>query len=97
MVAVKKSDDKEQMNKCMEDRAMMNEKNFIRAEEVAEILDVSKSYAYKIVQRLNAELKAKAYLTVSGRVSRQYFLEKVCYGGAAGDRNDRAYHDSGGE
>ena len=76
---------------------MMNEKSFIRAEEVAEMLDVSKSYAYKIVQKLNAELKAKGYLTVSGRVSRQYFLEKVCYGGVAGDRNDRAYHDSGGE
>ena len=85
------------MNKYMEDRAMTNEKSFIRAEEVAEMLDVSKSYAYKIVQRLNAQLKAKGYLTVSGRVSRQYFLEKVCYGGAAGDRNDRAYHDSGGE
>ena len=89
MVAVKKSDDKEQMNKYMEDKAMM--------EEVAEMLDVSKSYAYKIVQKLNAELKAKGYLTISGRVSRRYFMEKVCYGGAAGDRNDHAYHDSGGE
>ena len=76
---------------------MMNEKSFIRAEEVAEMLDVSKSYAYKIVQKLNAELKAKGYLTISGRVSRRYFMEKVCYGGAAGDRNGRAYHDSGGE
>ena len=34
----------------MEDRAMMNEKSFMRVEEVAATLDVSKSYAYKIVQ-----------------------------------------------
>ena len=49
---------------------MMNEKSFMRVEEVAATLDVSKSYAYKIVQKLNAELKAKGYLTISGRVSR---------------------------
>lgn len=72
---------------------MINEKSFMRVEEVAAILDVSKSYAYKIVQKLNAELKAKGYLTISGRVSRQYFMEKVCYGGDAA----HSYHDSSGE
>lgn len=56
------------------------ENRFIRADEVAQELGVSKSYAYKVVQKLNAELKAKGYLTIAGRVSRQYFLEKVCYG-----------------
>ena len=56
------------------------ENRFIRVDEVAQELGVSKSYAYKIVQKLNAELKAKGYLTISGRVSRQYFLEKLCYG-----------------
>ena len=40
-------------------------------------LGVSKSYAYKIVQKLNAELKAKGYLTISGRINRKYFMEKV--------------------
>jgi len=53
---------------------------FMRVDEVAEELGVSKSYAYKIVQRLNEELKNLGYLTVSGRVSKQYFMEKVCYG-----------------
>ena len=32
----------------------MTERNFMRVEEVAEELGVSKSYAYKIVQQLNA-------------------------------------------
>ena len=58
----------------------MEKRSFMRVDEVAAELGVSKTYAYKIVQRLNAELKAKGYLTISGRVSRQYFMEKACYG-----------------
>lgn len=53
---------------------------FLRVEEVAEEMGVSKSYAYKIVQKLNKELKSMGYITVSGRVNKQYFMEKVCYG-----------------
>ena len=53
---------------------------FMRVEEVAEELGVSKSYAYKIVQKLNAELKSQGFLTISGRVNKQYFLERPCYG-----------------
>ena len=59
----------------------MTEKSFMRVEEVAQELGVSKSFAYKIVQKLNAELQEKGYLTISGRVSRKYFQEKLCYGG----------------
>ena len=36
----------------------MNENNFMRVDDVAKELGVSKSYAYKIVQKLNAELKS---------------------------------------
>ena len=43
---------------------------FLRVEEVAEEMEVSKSYAYKIVQRLNRELESMGYLTVSGRVNK---------------------------
>ena len=51
-------------------------------EDIARELGISKSYAYKIVQKLNAELREKGYLTISGRVNRRYFMEKLCYGGA---------------
>lgn len=51
----------------------------MRVDEVAKELGVSKSYAYKIVQKLNRELKEKGYLTISGRVNRKYFQEKACY------------------
>ena len=53
------------------------EKKFIRAEEVAKELDVSVPYAYKIIRKLNDELKAKGYITVSGRVNYQYFNERI--------------------
>ena len=52
---------------------------FLRVTDVAAELGVSKSYAYKIVQRLNAELKNMGYLTVAGRISKKYFMEKTCY------------------
>ncbi|MDD6236702.1 MAG: helix-turn-helix domain-containing protein [Clostridiales bacterium] len=55
----------------------MAEQSFMRVEEVAQELGVSKSYAYKIVQKLNQELKEKGYLTISGRVNRKYFQEKM--------------------
>jgi predicted transcriptional regulator len=60
----------------------LNENSFMRVDDVARELGISKSYAYKIVQKLNAELREKEYLTISGRVNRQYFMEKLCYGGA---------------
>lgn len=59
----------------------MENNNFMRVEDVANELGISKSYAYKIVQKLNADLRAKGFLTISGRINRKYFLEKFCYGG----------------
>jgi Mn-dependent DtxR family transcriptional regulator len=52
----------------------------MRVSDVAAELGVSKSYAYKIVRRLNIELKNMGYLTVAGRVNKKYFMEQVCYG-----------------
>lgn len=49
---------------------------FVRAEEVAGALGISKPYAYKLVREMNEELKKKGFLTIPGRVSRRYFEEK---------------------
>ena len=54
----------------------MNNK-FICAEEVAQELSVSKPYAYKLIKRLNDELKEIGFITISGRVNRQYFNERL--------------------
>jgi predicted DNA-binding transcriptional regulator AlpA len=49
---------------------------FITAAEMAEILGISKPYAYKIIKQLNEELEAKGFITIPGRVSKKYFEEK---------------------
>ena len=58
---------------------------FMRVNEVADELGVSKPCAYKLVQKLNGELKSKNFITISGRISRQYFQERV-YGLKPKDR-----------
>ena len=59
----------------------MTEHSFLRVDEVAEELGISISYAYKVIRKLNAELKNMGYLTIAGRINKKYFMEKVCYGG----------------
>ena len=63
----------------------MENTSFMRVEEVAQELGISKSYAYKIVQ----ELKAQGYLTVAGKCPAQYFKQKF-YGFQipGGERHD---------
>ena len=53
------------------------ENRFMRVEEVAAELGVSVSYAYKVIRRLNDELKEKGFVTIAGRINRQYFNERV--------------------
>lgn len=45
---------------------------WMKASEVARELAVSTSYAYKLIHQLNNELNQKGYLTIPGRISRQY-------------------------
>ena len=50
---------------------------FMRAEEVARELEVSRSHAYRLIRQLNAELREKGYMTIAGRVNRQFFKERL--------------------
>ena len=54
----------------------MEQSIFISAQEVADMLGISKSKAYRIVRELNEELEAKGFITVAGRVSRKFFEER---------------------
>ena len=49
---------------------------FIRVKEVAEELQVSVPYAYKIIKMLNDELKAQGFMTISERVRHEYFYQR---------------------
>ncbi|MGN0684410.1 MAG: DNA-binding protein [Oscillospiraceae bacterium] len=60
---------------------------FMNVTEVIEELGVSKPYAYKVIRKLNEELAAQGYLTISGKVNRKFFLEK-CYGESEGLRKE---------
>ena len=53
------------------------ENKFMRVEEVAEVLEVSTSFAYKVIRQLNDELKAKGFITIAGRINREYFYERL--------------------
>lgn len=64
----------------------MESTSFMKVDEVAQELGISKSYAYKIVQKLNVELKEKGFMTISGRVNKQYFMERTCYGATKKER-----------
>lgn len=62
----------------------MTERMFMKADEVAEVLEVSKPYAYKLIRQMNKELRAKGCLVIAGRVDRRYFYDNFY-----GDRMDR--------
>jgi hypothetical protein len=49
---------------------------FMRVDEVAEELGVSKPYAYRLIRDLNEELKKTGCITISGRIDRKFFYEK---------------------
>ena len=68
----------------------MQAQNFMRVEEVAQELGISKSHAYKVIHKLNAELRDKGYLTISGRVNRNFFMVSF----AMARRERRANHGS---
>lgn len=55
----------------------MENKQFLKAEDVSVILEISIPMAYKIIRQLNDELRAMGYLTISGRVSRAFFETKL--------------------
>ncbi|MDD2217724.1 MAG: DNA-binding protein [Eubacteriales bacterium] len=51
-------------------------KMFMRVEEVAEELDISVPYAYKLIRKMNDELKKTGCIIISGRIDRKFFHEK---------------------
>lgn len=53
------------------------EKLYYTAKEVAEMLDVSVSHAYKVIREANMELSSKGFYVRAGRVSRKYLDSKV--------------------
>ncbi|MBO4458772.1 MAG: ICEBs1 excisionase [Butyrivibrio sp.] len=58
----------------------MNEKLYYTAAEIAQMIGVGRTSAYVIVRQLNEELEAKGFLTVKGKIPKEYFNERY-FGG----------------
>lgn len=56
---------------------MENNKFYVTAEELSEAYGICLSKAYKLIRQLNAELEAKGFITVQGKVPRRYVEERV--------------------
>ena len=65
----------------------MTKKIYYTAEDVSKVLCISKTTAYRIIHRLNDELKRGGYITVSGRVPKTFFDERFY----SNDNRERAY------
>ena len=68
----------EQSEKVLK-RERLSDSIFMRAVEVETFLGVSRGEAYRIIKKLNDELKEKGYLVIAGRINRHY-LEQRTYG-----------------
>lgn len=57
----------------------MDNRIFMTAKDVAEIMGISMGHAYKLVRSMNNELKKAGYLVVAGKIPTGFFRKK-CFG-----------------
>ena len=50
---------------------------YYTANEVMEIVGVSRAKAYKIIKKLNEELAAQGYIVTAGKVPKKYLAERL--------------------
>lgn len=55
------------------------ESKLYTAQEIATILGVSKTTAYREIKRLNAELEAQGYITITGKISKRFFNQRAYF------------------
>lgn len=56
------------------------QKIFMTVKEVQDFLEVSRTTAYQLINEMNQELIDLGYRVQRGKINRQYFMEKYCYG-----------------
>lgn len=52
-------------------------KGVLVVDDVKAIFGISKSMAYKIIHQLNDELKEQGYITIQGKVPKEYFYKRM--------------------
>ncbi len=71
--------------------------SMIGVEEVCERLKVSRSYAYRVIRRLNNDLKEQGILTIPGKVNSAYLEERYFATEMPGTRKGQNDTQGGGE
>ena len=57
----------------------MQNKLFLKAADICELLEVKQTSAYEIIGNLNKELEEQGYLTLRGKVPTKYFVKRfIC-------------------
>lgn len=57
--------------------SLRKRKMYLSVEDVAEVFDISVSFAYRVVERMNADLASKNYYVILGRVPTRYVEDKI--------------------
>ncbi len=53
---------------------------FYTVSDVSRMLGISKSHSYFLIRQMSEKLKSEGYITISGKISKKYFDERI-YGG----------------
>ncbi|MDE7203606.1 MAG: DNA-binding protein [Lachnospiraceae bacterium] len=61
----------------------MNTNYMVTAQDVVDMLGVSKGHTYKIIRQLNKELEDNGYIVVAGKIPKVYW-DKKFYGYQSG-------------
>ena len=56
---------------------MHRRKMYLSVEDIAELFGLSVSFAYRVVERMNADLASKNYYVILGRVPTRYVEDKI--------------------
>lgn len=51
------------------------ERMYYTAQDLQEMLGISRALAYKILKKMNADLEARGFLVIPGRIPKAYFAE----------------------
>lgn len=55
---------------------MLNDKLYYTADEVRQLLGISRTKAYQLIKNLNEELSKQGYIVISGKIPKKYLAEK---------------------
>lgn len=71
--------DSKQRNAGKDRRKSPDKCLYYTVDDIAEMLGVSISQAYKVIQTMNDELKEHNFIVLAGKLPKAYFHEKFCF------------------